>query len=75
MNNDYRRVHETFHWIISTLEGDSWISDPTEFTNTLKEEIKNEMRLIGPKSLDDAMELGVQIEAKKKWDSTSQASY
>lgn len=41
----------------------------------LKEDIKTEMTFIGPRSLDHAIELGVQIEAKlnfgpkKKWES------
>lgn len=52
-----------------------------QFTSKLKDEIKNEMRVIGPRSLDDAMVLAVQIEEKlskkasKRWESRSVFTY
>ncbi|XP_057251720.1 uncharacterized protein LOC104883522 isoform X2 [Beta vulgaris subsp. vulgaris] len=46
-----------------------------QFVSKLKEEIKNEVRIMGPRSLDHAMELAIQIEEKlnhrpkKRWES------
>lgn len=58
---EYRR---RFIELLAPLEG---ISEPiaqAQFTSKLKEEIRNELRVLGPKSLDHAMELAVQIETK-----------
>lgn len=69
---EYRRK---FIELLAPLEGIPESIAQAQFVSKLKEEIKNEVRVMGPRSLDHAMELAVQIEEKlnhkpkKKWES------
>nr|ACY01928.1 hypothetical protein [Beta vulgaris] len=69
---EYRRK---FIELLAPLEGIPESIAQAQFVSKLKEEIKNEVRIMGPSSLDHAMELAVQVEEKlnhrpkKKWES------
>lgn len=71
---EYRR---RFIELLAPLEGIPENIAQAQFISKLKDDIKNELRILGPKSLDHAMDLAVQIEAKlsynpkKRWEGRS----
>lgn len=71
---DYRR---NFIELLAPLERVPEEITKGQFLNGLKEEIKVEVRLLGPKNLDNAMDLALMVEDKlrvgsnKKWEQKS----